>query len=295
MEHAETKEENFENIKIFVCGHQPFEVPAHELLLPIQVGTALSKERFPGVFHDDSGDNISAKNRSYCELTAQYWAWKNMEADYYGFFHYRRYLYPDINAKRPYRITWKATLKGLDYERFAELIRQYDVILPLKENLYYPIYEHYANSPYHYDRDLELITQIIKETTPKMAKVTDEYLSGTVCHFGNIYIMKKEVFHDYCAWLFPLLEEYDRRADTGNYSLQEKRVDGYLAERLLGVYIAFRKDALKILELPRIQFYSGKEYAERLILNAVLPPGTKSRSIIKRIYYGAVNCCRSGI
>ena len=50
------------------------------------------ERNFRACCHDDEGDNISQKNKTYCELTAQYWAWKNEDADYYGFFHYRRYL-----------------------------------------------------------------------------------------------------------------------------------------------------------------------------------------------------------
>ena len=92
------------DIKLFVCCHRPCEVPGHPLLVPLQVGAALADGHFAGFVHDDTGDNISHKNRSYCELTGQYWAWKNAEADYYGFFHYRRYLYPDQTAGRPYRI-----------------------------------------------------------------------------------------------------------------------------------------------------------------------------------------------
>ena len=62
------------DIKLFVCCHQQSAVPKHPLLVPIQVGAALSDRRFPGFIPDDTRWNISEKNRSYCELTAQYWA-----------------------------------------------------------------------------------------------------------------------------------------------------------------------------------------------------------------------------
>ena len=80
------------DIKIYVVCHKPSYVPENPYLYPIQVGTALNGTKLPGMRHDDEGDNISQKNKTYCELTAQYWAWKNEDADYYGFFHYRRYL-----------------------------------------------------------------------------------------------------------------------------------------------------------------------------------------------------------
>lgn len=275
------------DIKLFVCCHQPTEVPKHPLLVPIQVGAALADSHFSGFFHDDTGDNISAKNRSYCELTAQYWAWKNIDVDYYGFFHYRRYLYPDISVKWPYQIEGKSTqelLNKLDYGRFADLIQQYDLILPKGENMYIPVREHYANAPNHHRKDLELIEQIIREKHPEMTKAMEKYLSGTICFFGNIFIMRYKVFHHFCEWLFPLLREFDKRADISEYSVPERRVDGYLAERLLGVYATHRRDELKTLELPRVHFYgNGRVYMQRKAINTFFPPGTLRRKLMKEL------------
>ena len=273
-----------DDIKLFVCCHQPTQVPEHPLLVPVQVGAALADSHFSGYLHDDTGDNISAKNRFYCELTAQYWAWKNVEANYYGFFHYRRYLYPDIKVKLPYRVEREvspALLNKLGYAEFEQLIRQYDIIVPKGENMYVPVREHYANAPYHHQKDLALAEQIIHERHPEMISALETYLSGTVCYFGNIHIMRREVFHDYCVWLFPILEEFDQRADVLHYSVQEQRVDGYLAERLLGIYAAYHQK-LKMLELPRVHFVEDRtERWQKHCVDFALPPGSKRRAIIK--------------
>ena len=279
-------------IQLFVCCHQPSFVPEHPLLVPIQVGAALSQERFPGFLQDDQGaDNLSGKNRSYCELTAQYWAWKNAQADYYGLFHYRRYLYPDPGAKLPYRLERAPTREVLDrlgYGGFGELISHYDVILPKGEDMRLPVWKHYAQAPFHHGEDLELAHKILLERRPEFAGAAEEYLSGSLCYFGNIFIMGKEVFHDYCAWLFPLLAEFDARSDTSGYSPQERRVDGYLAERLLGIYAAWlrREGGVKMLELPRVHFLPPEDYRRQRLLNAVLPPGSRRRSVVKGLRKG---------
>lgn len=273
------------DIKLFVCCHQPSHVPEHPLLNPIQVGAALVDAHFPGFLHDDAGENISRKNRSYCELTAQYWAWKNVNADYFGFFHYRRYLYPDVKAKRPYRIESEPTLPLLDklgYGDFGNLIQQYDLILPQGENMYVPVREHYASAPFHHRWDLDLAEKIVRERHPEMLEAMEKYLSGTTCYFGNIFIMRQQVFRDYCAWLFPILEEFDCRADVSNYVSQECRVDGYLAERLLGVWAEYAwSRGIEALKLPRVHF-CGLEVWYKRLLNTLLPPGTRRRSAVKQ-------------
>ena len=79
-------------IKIFVSSHKDAEMFDSNILQPIQVGSSSSTRRFSWSLHDDEGENISDLNSSYCELTAQYWAWKNVDAEYYGFCHYRRHF-----------------------------------------------------------------------------------------------------------------------------------------------------------------------------------------------------------
>ena len=89
----ENVNEDEPKIKIYVSCHKECYIPKMDFLYPIQVGTALVKEEIPGILHDNTGENISASNKRYCELTAQYWAWKNdYDSDYYGFMHYRRYF-----------------------------------------------------------------------------------------------------------------------------------------------------------------------------------------------------------
>lgn len=278
------------DIKFFVCCHKKEQIAPHELLAPVQVGAVLAGERFEGFLQDDTGEHISDKNRSYCELTAQYWAWKNVHADYYGFFHYRRFLYPKIGAKQPYRIEKCPEEKLLDrlgYDGFAAFAADYDVIAPIGEDMHVSVREHYAGAQYHHGKDLALIGEILRERHPEMTEALESYLSGTVNYFGNIYIMKQQVFFDYCSWLFPILEEFDRRADLTGYCPQELRVNGYLAERMFGVWLTYMRRSLRVCEVPRVHFIADTgERMKKKLLNFLLPPGSKRRSLIKSVMKG---------
>ena len=151
--------------------------------------------------------------------------------------------------------------------------------------MYVPVREHYAKAPYHHGNDLALVEEIVRDRHPEMIETLEKYLSGPICYFGNIFIMKKTVFHDYCAWLFPVLEEFDRRADTSGHGPQERRVDGYLTERMLGAWAEWQREQGRILlELPRIHFIpQATRRRRKQILNALLPPGSKRRAMVKRI------------
>ena len=172
------------DIKIFVSHRidmntETFDNP---LLFPIKSGAALEKRKLYEMTGDDTGDNISEKNPYFCELTMQYWAWKNVDADYYGLCHYRRVFsfadesfeedsYGNISDK--FINTESAEKYGLTEEKMRSVIEGYDIILPIKRNLksfpekYRSVRHQYASAPYLYEKDYDLMLEVIAEKYPE--------------------------------------------------------------------------------------------------------------------------------
>lgn len=234
------------DVKIFVACHDEFNVPKSEYLYPIQVGTVFSDKRIPGFIHDDEGDNISYKNKSYCELTALYWAYKNADADYYGLFHYRRYLSfnPAHEKNNGYYRTYDMLDDNaymdlmLDPENISEIVKDYDVIAPIANNIqanFKNNYEQYCNSNYLHKEDMDVFIEVIKEKYPYLSKYVDAYMNSHFAYFCNVSIMKKEYFMQYCEMLFDILEETEKRCDVSEYSVNDLRVFGHLSERFFGI------------------------------------------------------------
>ena len=124
------------NIKIFISCHKECTLLKNKYIYPIQVGSALADKRFPDMLHDDVGDNISSLNPMYCELTAQYWAWKNVDADYIGLVHYRRHFKGKKCKSKEIKNRVESVLGNKQLE---ELLNEVDVVLPKKRN--YIVYE----------------------------------------------------------------------------------------------------------------------------------------------------------
>ncbi|MDD4839288.1 MAG: DUF4422 domain-containing protein [Clostridia bacterium] len=257
------------NIKILVSCHKESYVPENKLLIPIQVG-AKGKRPIAGMLRDDEGENISEKNPRYCEMTAQYWAWKNLDADYYGFFHYRRYLsfseekletdlynnvmFDNINQEFEDKIC-------LSEDKMREFIGDNDIIVPFPMNLrkdghyghYGSVYNHYVESPNHDIKDFEKSIEIIKRLYPECGQYADEYANSAMSYFLNMYIMKKEIFYTYCEWVFPILDEFDAWKNYTNCNNFEYRTPGLVAERLFGIYFTYLKATKKDLKVKEAQ------------------------------------------
>ena len=256
------------NIKILISCHKPVELLKSNILIPIQVGCDLNQERFSNMLRDNEGENISSKNPMYCELTAQYWAWKNLEADYYGFFHYRRYLnfsekrFPKDcwgNVVEDYLLKRTARQYGLTDETMRGLIENYDMIISeMKDVAQMPthdksVYEQYKNGNSLHSEDLDIVIDIVRKRYPEYRDDLHKYLNSTRTCLCNMYIMKRELFLEYMEWLFDILFEFEKRANMDDYSVEGLRTPGHLAERLLTLYYIHLKRTrkLKIKEQQR--------------------------------------------
>ena len=182
-----------------------------------------------GIFYDDVGENISKKNRNYCELTALYWIWKQgllNSKGYLGLFHYRRYLELSEN------------------EICALEENGVDVVLPYPM-LYCPD-SNTQHSRYIKEEDWEAMKQAMRELCSEYEKKISEIFSQPYFYNYNILIAKKEILKEYCSWLFPILQRIEALSVPRGWE-REDRYIGYLGENLLTLYFIFNKKRLKIV------------------------------------------------
>lgn len=217
------------DIKILVAAHKPYWMPDNDVYLPIQVGAA-GKESL-GWQRDDEGDNISAKNPNYCELTALYWAWKNLDADYIGLVHYRRYFtrkeVHGIQAKK------RQILNGAEWQA---LLQTTPVIVSDKRKYYIETNEsHYKHA--HHPEGLAVAHEVIREEYPEYLAAYRRVMQRTWAHMFNMFVMRKDLYDTYAEWLFAILTEMEKRLDITGWSAYESRVYGFVSELLLDVWL----------------------------------------------------------
>ena len=230
-------------IRICVATHKEYPMPSDPVYLPIQAGAAIHG-RLPYT-GDDTGENISERNRSFCELTVLYWAWKNLNADYIGLAHYRRHF-----AGRQFGEKWSRILSAGDAEK---LLARAPIVLPRKRNyLIETNYSQYIHA--HHARDLELTREILSERCPTYLSAFDRSMQRRSGHRFNMFLMRRDLLDRYCTWLFDILFELERRLDMSDYSDYDKRVFGFVAERLLDVWV--ESDDLRYTECPMIHMES---------------------------------------
>lgn len=217
-------------IKIIVAAHKPYKMPQDSMYLPVQVGAA-GKESI-GFTRDDSGENISSKNASYCELTGLYWAWKNLEADYIGLAHYRRHFTVKKQSDK-----FAGVLTGAQAQALCE---KNPVIVAKRRNYIIETnYSHYIHA--HRAEGIDALARLIDAEYPQYSAARKALFERTWAHMFNMCIMRRDIFDGYCAWLFEVLGKLESQLDISMWSVSEKRIYGYLSELMLDIYLMTHK------------------------------------------------------
>lgn len=232
-------------IQIVVATHKEYPMPEDPMYFPIQVGRVLGPQLpYAG---DDIGPNISEKNPTFCELTGLYWAWKNLESKYMGLCHYRRYLgeqgFPFLPAQK----------KILRAEMAVDCLKRAPILLPRKRNYFIETnYSQYVHA--HHAEDLEKTRQIVQEKYSEYIPFYDAYMKKRTGHRFNMFVMRRDLLNQYCKWLFDILFELERQLDISSYTPYDRRVFGFVAERLLDVWV--ETNHYSYTELPIVNLES---------------------------------------
>lgn len=202
------------SIKIVIATHKEYIMPNAEYYQPVFAGSALKNNVLP-YQRDDDGDNISHKNKSYCELTTLYWAYKNLEADYIGLCHYRRYF----------------DLDGI-------CLQKNNVIVPKKRHYYIEtVYSQFKHA--HGSIGLDVARNVLKDKYPEYLVSFDSRMNKRSLHLYNMFIMKYDIFIKYCDFLFTVLFEIEKQLG------EVDRLYGYIGERMLDVFLYKNKIVYK--------------------------------------------------
>ena len=250
------------DIKIFVSHRIDLdsETIDNPLYVNVRCGAVFDKRKNVTMLGDDTGDNISEKRDSFCELTVMYWAWKNVKADYYGLCHYRRYLSfsdksydvsndekQNINvymmdevAIRNYVLNDVQVIKTSLKNKDGILIDPKDVKkIPTPKGYANSILEHWNNwqNVLIKEDTLPLLKSIVHKYAPQWDNYLLEYLNNSKYYGFNCFILKNNIFDELCNFVFPILFELEDKIEKKYYSENMLRIPGFMGEILVGCFL----------------------------------------------------------
>lgn len=247
------------------------------LYLPVRCGACYDNNSKSNVQGDDTGENISKLKPYFSEYTVQYWGWKNIDADYYGLCHYRRYLsfsdklYPlsdrafimdpclDRVAMDDYGLLDEVAMRSIIEENDAIINVPADVReICLSEGCMPTVYEHWkAHDGIFLDAKAidYLITELI-EVYPEYENYVLDYMHGYLHRGYNCYILKREIFYRLCVIQETIIKRLWPKFVKNGMLKQYPRTLAYLAEIIYGIYMDYliKQKKYKILEKQLILF-----------------------------------------
>lgn len=227
-------------LRLYAVAHKPCYIPSSKEIVPVHVGRAVSayKDEMSWMQGDDTGDNISSKNGSYCEMTAHYWIWKNVhDTEYVGVCHYRRFFGIDLSENN-----------------IKDVMADADVLMVEPSWHIDSVYSYFAK--FMGAENMTILSMVMKKRFPDDYNTLEKICDGIKFHPFNMLLSRKRQFDDYCQWMFTILEECGKYINSSPYT-NARRALAYMAELLTGVYFIHRQ--LKIKSVPFYKIEDGQK------------------------------------
>ena len=190
------------------------------------------------------------------------WIWKNYlkdypQVDYVGFCHYRRFF--DFKEKKKFSAfkpeesiifrekIWKKNTE----KKINDYIEGYDVIVPAPIEFEENILDQYLVA--HPKEVIDKFIEIIKKDYPWLVDIMNDFLSGNKMYPCLNYVMKKELFEDWCKFIFDILFKIEKEIDFSSYTTYDTvRAPAFAAERFFNVWLMYmiKNKNIKIKETP---------------------------------------------
>lgn len=225
-----------------------------------KAGVLQSAGDFGQSLSDASGDSINALNPHYCELTAQYWVWKNLGVpglpDFVGFYHYRRYLNFLFDSTWQGEFAFSVPIaEGMlaylsheaQYERLLQLLTLADVVIPARFVSEQSVEAKYVH--HHPAHTWIAFEQAIRRHHPSIAPYLPLFALSNRQTVYNMFVMPWAIFDAYCHDLFAVIDDAFAQCARG-YGNYNDRYPGFLAERFLGLWLHAK--GLKVIEVPML-------------------------------------------
>lgn len=191
-------------------------------------------------------DNISELNALLNECTVLYWLWKNVKSDIVGIGQYRRYWVKSYECEK----NIKNIVTNVELKRYLD---EYDIIVtePLMGKTYNWAYKmmYMSISGEAFQKGWNIVSGLIEERHPEYAQYFYLTMHGYVFFPCNMFAARKEIFDEYCEWLFSFIVDAAKRIDVSNYDDYSKRVIGFFAERMLTVWLMAHNYKIKTLPM----------------------------------------------
>jgi hypothetical protein len=213
-----------EDIKIIVAYHKPNTyILNNSIYVPVYT-------------KETNGINLSKYESYLNELCALYWYWKNTPdlPELIGMQLYRRFFV--FNYQKIYNI--KSSKIPTEKELMLDKI-DYSVDMhlpvPLKVN---SVYYQYMGDFHHDKQIMNYCMQLIPDCKT--------YLNQQELFYSNMFILRKDLFLEYCNWLFDIIFKILK------YYNNNPRSRCYISERLTGIWLYNHKDKCNTKVIPTI-------------------------------------------